>query len=442
MKLAEGSQGRSRPFGVAEHQSGAPVTGLVFGSEAAMFAHGDGAVRFWKPFEEKPYVIEVHRGAILTAVADGTGNSFITGGDDGLVAHTRSDGTKTEISAARKRWIDHVAFANWGAIALSSGKIVEVARPRRTDRHHMELPSSCGGLAFAPKGERLAAAHYGGATIASLAHPSSTPDKLVWKGSHLAITWSPDARFLVTAMQENSLHIWRLADKRDLHMRGYTAKPLGLAWAPKRAVLATTGYFGTLLWSFDGRDGPQGRMAEEVGRRPDVATAVAWHPHSPVLAIGYRDGVILLAEPERFAGTIFLLRDDGDEITHLSWSPSGQHLAYGSASGAAGVVDCAEMRKGGAMTLNPFAPRPRAGMEDPQTRIMGWIRLSAPVNESDVISVTEVACKEKGCPPRETVMVVIPKRGPRLKLNIEKAMSEVTERDVLWALRFAEVINR
>ena len=50
------------------------------------------------------------------------------------------------------------------------------------------------------------------------------PETLEWKGSHLDVTFSPDGRFLVTAMQEPTLHGWRLVDSKHMRMSGYAAR--------------------------------------------------------------------------------------------------------------------------------------------------------------------------------------------------------------------------
>ncbi len=94
------------------------------------------------------------------------------------------------------------------------------------------MPASGEGVAFAPKGLRLAAASYNGVW---LWYPGTEvkPEFLEWKGSHLGVTWSPDARFVVTCMQENALHGWRLATggAKPGHMRmtGYAAKPRSMS---------------------------------------------------------------------------------------------------------------------------------------------------------------------------------------------------------------------
>ncbi len=53
---------------------------------------------------------------------------------------------------------------------------------------------------------------------------AAEPEKLEWKGSHLECEVSPDGRFVITSMQENQLHGWRLADKGHMRMSGYPAR--------------------------------------------------------------------------------------------------------------------------------------------------------------------------------------------------------------------------
>src|SRR5213593_2446844 len=82
-------------------------------------------------------------------------------------------------------WIDRVA-AGSGAIAWSAGRQVLVKTPKGEERA-IEVPSSAGGLAFAPKGLRLAIAHYNGATL-WFPNAAAEPERLEWRGSHLAVT--------------------------------------------------------------------------------------------------------------------------------------------------------------------------------------------------------------------------------------------------------------
>ena len=165
---------------------------FVLGEEALVFAHDGEETR-----------VTVHGGAILGAACDG--NRIVTGGDDGKVMATNPAGeSETLATDPKRRWIDHVAITN-DSVAWSCGKQAFVRTAKGKADRALDLPSSAGGLAFAPKGFRLAIAHYNGATLWFPNAPDAKPDRLEWKGSHLDVTFSPDGRFSVTAMQEPTL---------------------------------------------------------------------------------------------------------------------------------------------------------------------------------------------------------------------------------------------
>src|SRR5581483_9818983 len=114
------------------------------------------------------------------------GNRIITGGDDGRVVETDASGLPHQRAGdEKKRWSDQVALGPEGAIAWSAGKTAHVLTAKG-DTRPLEAPSTVAGLAFAPKGFRLALAHYNGATLWFANAPGAAPQKLEWKGSHLA----------------------------------------------------------------------------------------------------------------------------------------------------------------------------------------------------------------------------------------------------------------
>jgi WD40 repeat protein len=309
---------------VAAHFLGA-VPVFVLGEEALLFV----------PRDEEPRHIAIHKGAILASASDG--ERIVTGGDDGTVIATTADG-KDEVVAAdpKSRWIDQVAVAPDGAVGWSAGKTALV-RTKKGEERTLDAPSTVAGLAFAPKGFRLAIAHYNGATLWFPNATGAKPEVLEWKGSHLGITFSPDGRFLVTTMQEPTLHGWRVADGKHMRMSGYSARVRSLSWSADGNFLATSGSEQLILWPFDGKEGPMGRqpilMAQDTAR----VAAVACHPKQPVAAIGYGDGKVLLVRTED--GALISVRDgDGDPVSALGWEASGQILAYGTEGGAAGVL--------------------------------------------------------------------------------------------------------
>jgi WD40 repeat protein len=274
-------------------------------------------------------------GAILTSVSDG--QKLYTGGDDGKVFAIDAAG-RAELLGQEKGWIDALA-ARDGAVAWSTGKNVR-ARDAKGEVKHFQAASTARGLAFFPKGYRLVVAHYGGASL-WFPNVQGAPEALNWKGSHLDATVSPDARFVVTSMQENSLHGWRLTDKNDMRMSGYPSKTRGFAWSHDGAWLATSGADGCIVWPFSGKDGPMGKAPRECGVRPEVlVTAVAFHPAALVVAIGYDDGWVLLVRLTD-AAEILARRTEGqrDAVSALAFDSKGGRLIFGTRGGKSGVLD-------------------------------------------------------------------------------------------------------
>ncbi len=323
---------RTRPLTI-----GGGIVAAHFVGRTAAFVLGEEAIALVAPGAE-PRRLAIHDGAILDTVADG--KRIVTAGDDGKIVVTDGDGASSVVATDPKhRWIDHLALGPDGAIAWSAGKTAYVqAKPQAKEPRAFEAPSTVGGLAFFPKGFRLAIAHYNGATLWFPNASGATPEKLEWKGSHLGATVSPDGRFLVTTMQEPMLHGWRLIDRQHMRMSGYATRVMSLSWSAGGDWLATSGAAQLVLWPFQGKDGPMGktpRLLTPSGHRIDV---VACHPGTDVVAAGYNNGLVLLARIGD--GAEILAKNPGDApVTALAWSADGSLIAWGTESGEAGIID-------------------------------------------------------------------------------------------------------
>jgi WD40 repeat protein len=286
---------------------------FVLGEETLLFAEGERKVR-------------VHGGGILASACDG--KRIVTGGDDGRLMATDAQGAVTELATDdKKRWIDQVALGPDRAVAWSAGKVAHVITGKGEQRS-FEAQSTVAGLAFAPKGFRLAVAHYNGVSF-WFPNAAAKPEVFEWKGSHLGVTISPDGRFMVTMMQESTLHGWRIADQKHMRMSGYSTRVRSLSWTADGAFLATSGSEQLILWPFDGKDGPMGRQPRVLAPSEARVTVVAAHPKQPVVAAGYGDGTVWLVRIDD--GALIAARQaDGTPITALGWEPSGQVLAFGT----------------------------------------------------------------------------------------------------------------
>jgi WD40 repeat protein len=202
----------------------------------------------------------------------------------------------------------------------------------------LEAPSTVGALAFSPKGLRLAVGHYNGATLWFPNAPGSAPETLAWRGSHLAATFSPDGRFLVTAMQEPTLHGWRLADRKDMRMQGYAARVRSLDWTADGKWLATSGSSQLILWPFQSKGGPMGKTPQVLAPSEASVEIVACHPTQGVIAVGHGDGLILLVRlPD--GAEVLARKPAAAPVTALAWNHDGTLLAFGTEDGDAGIVD-------------------------------------------------------------------------------------------------------
>ena len=320
---------------------GAWVVGLAFCRDGSLgLGLGDGTVHVAQPRDfAAPWTrAEAHDGAVLSFCADAK-DGYLTGGDDGRLVRTAPDGTVEQVAGlGAMKWVDHVAAHESGVRAASVGKQLHLFDGAGERLKTLTTPSSVGGIAFDAKGKRIAASHYGGASLWFVASKEDKPRLLDWKGSHAAIAISPDGTHVVTAMQENALHGWRLADGQHMRMSGYPSKTHFISFTDRGRWLATSGADSIVIWPFFG-GGPMGKAPTELAGGDGVlCSAVACHPKHEVVAAGFADGLVLLAEIA--SGKVVPVAAPGHGgISALGWNATGTHLAFGTETGFAGLVD-------------------------------------------------------------------------------------------------------
>jgi WD40 repeat protein len=310
------------------------VTACLFDAGGqAVFALGDGQV-IWEGGARQA----AHDGAVLAAVRHPTAPGVITGGDDGRLVWSRPDGVQI-LAEIKGRWIESLA-AQPGASLLAFGagreaRVVDLADAKfsRVFAHERSVAD----VALDARARRLAVATYGGAALWYARIADQQPVMLRWAGSHIGVTFSPDGKFLMSAMQENALHGWRLSDARDMRMGGYPAKVRSLAFLSGGKMLATAGAPGVVIWPFAGADGPMGKQAMEIGfDETSLVTRVAARDDGALLAAGLSDGRVWISD---VAGgrRAEIKAEPGPPITALALD--GQRVAWGDEDGGAGVTD-------------------------------------------------------------------------------------------------------
>ncbi len=82
--------------------------------------------------------------------------------------------------------------------------------------------------------------------------------------------------------------------------------------------------------------------------------------------------------------------------------------------------------------VNPLQRRAPGLVEQART-IKQWTRESLALPDDTVVSVNELACHLPGCPPKETVILVM-NAAVTVQASIHKALAEVAEADVAAAV--------
>lgn len=308
------------------------------------FATADGTLHL-APRSGPWRAVQAHDGGLLSLAPDTLPGGFVSGGDDGGFLRTTAEGETTEIARFGSKWVEQVAShadPKAGLLACSVGKRAHVFDAQGGTLKVLEHPSTVTGLAFDAKGKRVAASHYNGASLWFVAAKTDSARVLEWKGSHTGVVIHPAGEALVTTMQENALHGWRLADGQHMRMSGYPTKTESLSFSRTGKWLASSGAESIVLWPFHG-GGPMGKAPTELATAPDgvICTRVACHPERDLVAAGFSDGTVVAVDIPT-ARVLPLLAPGRGPVSALAWSGDGAVLALGSESGFAALLDLSE----------------------------------------------------------------------------------------------------
>jgi len=90
--------------------------------------------------------------------------------------------------------------------------------------------------------------------------------------------------------------------------------------------------------------------------------------------------------------------------------------------------------------VNPLAPR-RSALPEKSRQIKAWVREVLALDDSILVSLTELACRDVGCPDIETVVGIM-RPGEKIKvIRIHKAIADATRDDVLSSAASSDLLN-
>jgi len=301
-------------------------------------ALGDGTARVLQAGDEaiEPKIVRMHEGVCLSLQADADEHAFLSGGDDGKVSILDPIlGETTLLAEHVDSRIDHVASSAGGDFrAYNTGNRIHVLNEEGREIFDplLSVPGVPGAICFSPGGERLAVSHDKGVSLWEMNAKEAEPAMLDWKGAHFGLIWSPDGQTFLGSLQENALHGWRLADKKEMRMPGYVSQVQSMGFTARGNYLATSGADQIICWPFSG-GGPWGKPPVTLGGADSrLVTQDAPHPKDEMVAAGYSDGMIVLAPLD---GRMEIMINPPSEaaINGLVWNAAGDALFASSESG-------------------------------------------------------------------------------------------------------------
>lgn len=268
------------------------------------------------------------------------GTVLASAGQDGKVRLWQTEtGGELAVLDGGSSWVERVlwnAGGNW--LAASAGK-----KTRLWDSAGIlirELPVQAGtvtDLAWRPGTNHLTVLAYGAANL----YDPVTGDlvrSFAWKGSPLALAWSPDGKVLAHGNQDATVHFWYAETGNDLQMYGYPAKVRELSWDFSSRYLATGGGPMPCIWDCGGK-GPEGTKPQMLEGHEEPLTTLAYQTKGYLLASAGLDGRVILWQPaNKKTPKAGEFQFAGSEASVLAWSPDDKSLAVGSGNGEVAVL--------------------------------------------------------------------------------------------------------
>jgi WD40 repeat protein len=233
----------------------------------------------------------------------------------GMIEHARTNADGTLLAAAQGKTL-HLFDADGNA-----------------ERSLRDLPAVVADFAWNPKSyNEIATVGAGGALLWRLGEKEPFA-RFDWGGASLQVRWSGDGRWLATADQTASVHVYDIPRDHPLHMEGFESKVHALGFSENGKRLATAGSAVVTVWPCASKNGPEGANPIQVDGSESEVRALDFSPITGQLATGDGEGTLLVVTFEK--GQFRRKRARlGTGISALSWHPTEPWLAVGHESGS------------------------------------------------------------------------------------------------------------
>jgi WD40 repeat protein len=276
--------------------------------------------------------------SVTCAQADRFGTTIFIGTEKGDIYSIKPGNPAVLLAQLPRKWIEHIIALPDGGCIVAIGKLAVRISSNGEIIAEWAHTTAITGLALDPKMKRVACSHFNGVSLWWLTDTKAQVNLLSWQGIHTDVSWSPCGKFIVSMMQDNALHGWRIMDKLNMRMAGYPSRCKSMAWTADGKYLATSGAPPVVCWPFMAKDGPMGKAPIEMPPENNAfTTTVACHPNRNIIAAGYEDGRVLMFRLEDQADIAVADATD-TAVCSLAFSGDGNSIAFARTDGSAGTL--------------------------------------------------------------------------------------------------------
>ena len=258
-----------------------------------------------------------------------------TGGQDGCVRLWSGSGEPVAEYQGGSAWVEHLAWQPAAGdapqlFAAAGRRLVALGADGTLQHAFPDAPKTIAALAWRNDGRVCAAATFGSVCLWE-ASTRTAAKEFAYGNAILALTWSPNDRWLVAGCHDNAVHLWAPAEDEELHMSGYESKLRDLSFSPDSKWLATGGGRDACVWDCSGA-GPANREPLTLPHEDRVVAVAFQHRHN-VVATGAANGEFALWAPTH-RNPLQVSARLPSAPTRIAWSPDDSLVAVGTASGA------------------------------------------------------------------------------------------------------------
>lgn len=286
---------------------------------------------------EKPFLplkpADFSAGRSSDVVALGA-SGFAFAKDTGRINSLSPGGIAAHVAARAPKGIAVLAASPDGkTLAYACGMQVLISLTTEDAPRSIPAANPVKALAFSPDGTTLAVGYANGLCRWSLTTPEAPPVETALDGTPTRLIWHPKGLALTAALGTEGFCLIDATTNRVTPRRNFPA-PVGRAlFSPTTGSVVAAGAYRVAAWSLEtGHDVMTGKPGLVL------VNAVATSPNRNLVAVGYANGLLSLAEIGQ-PSEILLREDTGAGITALEWSPDGNFLALAGSDGSAALVE-------------------------------------------------------------------------------------------------------